>query len=199
MILEASIVSFEKWKQGAFWALSEAVKLTAVVIFLNTLRFLSLQSCPSPSFPLHDHFFILVEVPLLEEITFRGLLLPGIHLLQKGWNRFILKRELTEQEERIQRLFRIHLAAFVFAGVHYFDGIHGPLPKGILLGITLLPYLAGVLYGHLTEKFHTLSLSLLAHGIHNFLFRTLPFLPFLIAGVINKLFFVIFFGYFQTN
>lgn len=181
------------WKRKAFWAVLETIKLATVALFLNTLSHLCLQNSVSAS-PLLNHFFIVVQAPLFEEVIFRGFLLSGIHALQKGWNRVILKRELTKEEETIQRLFRIHVSAFIFALIHYLEKIPFLLSTKKLVCLTLLSYFAGVLYGHLTEKSHTLSVSFLAHGIHNLLTRKLSSSSLAIAMVINKLFFCLFLG-----
>lgn len=76
--------------------------------------------------------------------------------------------EMTEEEKKkkIQQVFRIHLAAFIFAAAHLLN----PHPnKASALTQLIWTYLGGVVYGYLSEKYCSLIPGILAHGINNFL------------------------------
>ncbi len=101
----------------------------------------------------------VVVVPILEEIIFRGVVLRAIQLCQKAL--------INEEEERTQRVFRVHLSALIFAAAHL--GNPHENVSSALIQFTWA-YIAGVTFGYVSEKYQTLSISILAHGLHNGLF-----------------------------
>jgi hypothetical protein len=111
---------------------------------------------------------MVVISPLAEEIYFRGLLQHGIKLTQLGWNRFF-KRELTEVDVKIQRVWRIQLTALTVAA-SYFDRRKGLLPF-------VIAYIDGVSYSLMSEKYKTLSLGILSNGINSILALSLSTYP----------------------
>ncbi len=141
----------------------EAIQIVAVGIFLEVTRSFFLQATARLS--QRDIFCITFVAPMAEEIIFRGVIVHVIHELQKGWN-YVLKKELTEEEQRVQQLFRIHLSASLFALAHLTNSHKNATSALIQFSWT---YLAGVSYGYLHEKYHTLSISMLAHGVNNLL------------------------------
>jgi hypothetical protein len=153
--------------RGSCWVVAEAVKIMSVLVFLDFLR---------KRFVLSDTDFInryvivrVLHAPLLEEFLFRGLLQQIIHMMQKGWNS-CRKKELTEEEERVQQVVRVRMAAFVFAAMHY--GNHSDPFYQFMSCIST--FSSGITYGYLSEKYSSLAPSLLVHGLNNLFVRLLP-------------------------
>lgn len=173
--------------QVAFQIALEIVKIVAAKIFLDYLgkRLLNDASKMSP----REVFIITVFAPVIEEIIFRGALLRGIHVMQKGWNH-VQGHELSEEEERTQQTFRVHLSALIFAAAHLLNPHKNVASALVQFTWT---YFGGVTYGYLSEKYRTLSVNILAHGFNNSLAvaaRIYPphFAPlFLVAIIVNKL------------
>jgi hypothetical protein len=90
--------------------------------------------------------------------------LNTILLIQSLCNRFILKENLSEEDRRIQQLFRVHLSAFLFAAVHLFNPHETVLSALIQFSVA---YISGVSLAYMMEKYYNLSATILAHGIHN--------------------------------
>lgn len=105
----------------------------------------------------------IVMSPVVEQV-FHGVLLGGIALAQKGWNH---GGALTLEQEKTQQLFRVCISALLLASLHLLDP-----QKNVASAVAQFAYrFAGfVSYGYLTEKCQTLSVPILAHGIHNALF-----------------------------
>jgi hypothetical protein len=160
----------------------EAAKKIAPVVLSTTLEIsyiamavLMLDSATTAIFAgkqLDDRNirFITVVAPLTEEVIFRGIIQHGIGLGQWGWNRFVIKKELTEEELAIQRTWRVQVTAFVFGAAH----LRNSKPSALQV---VWSYFGGVTYGYLSEKYGTLSLSILSHGLNNILAMTMIFYP----------------------
>ena len=170
--------------QLAFRFAIEVVKIVAAKIFLEFLgkRFLNETSKMKP----REVFIITVFAPVFEEILFRGILLRSIHAMQKVSNN---QNGLTE-EEAAQQKHRIHLSAFIFAAAHLTNP-HKTMTSALMQ--FTWTYLGGLSYGYLSEKYNTLSVSILAHGFNNSLTVAIGMYPghlapfFLLAVVANKL------------
>jgi membrane protease YdiL (CAAX protease family) len=148
------------------WTLSaviETAKNVAAVIFLDLIR-RSVLSVPS-SFSKHAIYGAVIISPVLEEVLFRGVLLSALQGMQKVWNLVVVQRLLTPQEERMQQIFRIHLSAFLFGIGHYFFNPSRSLDITILNCV--VSYGDGVSYGYLREKYRSLAVGVLIHGLHN--------------------------------
>ena len=140
--------------QIAFRVVTEIVKILAAKIFLELLcrRFLPGNANLSSK----KIFLDVVVAPVVEEILFRGIFLGTIYLAQKA--------DIGEGEERIQRVFRVHLSALFFAAAHLANP-HPDMTSALLQFAWC--YVGGVTFGYLTEKYHTLSVGILAHGFNN--------------------------------
>lgn len=153
--------------RGSYWVVAEAVKVMAVLVFLDFLR---------KRFTLSDADFInrhliaeVLHAPLLEELLFRGLYQQSMHVMQKGWN-LCRKKELTAEEERVQQAVRVITTAVFFAVGHYKNNRH-PLYQFVSCASS---FSAGISYGYLTEKYFSLAPALLVHGLNNLFLRSLP-------------------------
>jgi hypothetical protein len=108
-----------------------------------------------------------IRVPIIEEMIFRLLSHVLIYSVQCGYNKYLGREELTEEQKKGQKLFRIIVSASVFSLTHLVLNkgrrlhIHGPVT-----------FLGGIAYSSLLEKTHTLSLGVLFHGINNLLTTT---------------------------
>jgi hypothetical protein len=128
----------------------EVVKVVAAKCFLELLctKFIT----PTEKVPFNRIYVVVVLAPVIEEILFRGIFLRCVYWAQK---------EPDTDEERVEQLtYRVHLTAMVFGLLHW------PLGKGPFNAVTA--YLGSIGYGYLTEKYDTIALSILAHGIGNF-------------------------------
>lgn len=140
----------------------ETIKLVAATIFLHHLH---QKFVLNPTLNVKSTYHAVVIAPLIEEILFRGIFQRGIWLTQKGWNH-LRGVELTEESEKAQQIFRMHLSALAFAAAHLTN--EHTAVWGALYQFSHC-YLSGLSYGYLSEKYHTLSLSIIVHGLNNFL------------------------------
>jgi membrane protease YdiL (CAAX protease family) len=140
----------------------EIVKVVAAQVFLELLTSALLGNQSKMAFRMVR--LITVVAPVIEEILFRGILQRGINLCQNAWFKFILKREPTEKELCMLRAIRIQLSAIIFAVAHLKNPHKNLVSK--LMQFTW-SYIGGVAYGYLSDKYKTVSVSILAHGINN--------------------------------
>lgn len=174
--------------QFTFQTVIEVIKIAATAKFLDIIsRQLQIRTLNSTNWKA-PVIFITVIGPVMEEIIFRGAVLRGIHLCQKAWNHCILKREPTNQEKRTQQFVRIQLSSLLFAAVH----LRNPYSKAILAVQFIGTYMMGNVYAYLSEKYQTLSASILSHGIHNTCVVALEFYPefvslFTLATIVNDI------------
>ena len=140
--------------QIAFRVVAEIVKIVAAKMFLEFTcrRFLSENS----KYSSQKILLTVVTIPILEEIIFGGFILRPIYMMQKD--------AVSEEEKLNQRVFRVHLSALIFAAAHL-SNPHENV-KSALIQFTWA-YAAGVTFGYVSEKYQTLSVSILVHGIHN--------------------------------
>ncbi|CUI17530.1 hypothetical protein PNK_1925 [Candidatus Protochlamydia naegleriophila] len=141
----------------------ELVKIVAAKMFLEILLERALGQA---KMPVKAVWTIAVAAPVIEEIIFRGVLQRGVGLVQKGWNHFVTQRELSQEELAVQRTWRIQITAIVFAAAHLMNPHSSTAAK--LTQFTWC-YVGGVAYGYLSDKYKTLSVSILAHGFNNML------------------------------
>lgn len=88
------------------------------------------------------------------------------HAIKKGMKWMRSFDDLTDQEEadKVQRFFRIHFTALIFAAAHLMN----PHPNKIsALKQFLSAYIGGLAYGSLTEKYQSLAPAILFHGVNN--------------------------------
>ncbi len=149
--------------QVAFQMVKEVVKIVAVKIFLDLANQQIQKKLTYSTKWQVAIVHIVVTAPMIEELIFRGILLNGVRLLEKGVHFFILRREPTDQEERIEQIVRIHFSAFLFAAIHLMN----PYSPGVLLMQFVCTYIDGAAYGYLNEKYHSLAPSILGHGLNN--------------------------------
>lgn len=118
-------------------------------------------------------------MPRYEEIRFRLLIPGGIWVSERLWNKFVYKDKPSERALFIQKTIRIWISAALFGVVHTSLGKYFPLASANTIEIeksfrsNLLSFtwtfVAGLNYGYLSEKYHTISLGILAHGLNNFI------------------------------
>lgn len=135
-----------------------AVKIVAEIVFWGYLNEAMLKRSSS----LGESMVILA--PIYEEIVFRGIIQRGIDLCQKIWHQFGGKGKLTLEDRKAQQVFRIRLSALIFASTHLFIPHPNYFIKLLQFGWT---FLVGMTYGNLSEKYSTLSPSMVAHGLNN--------------------------------
>jgi hypothetical protein len=175
--------SREHYLSSTVIQIKEVTKKVAPVVLSTTLEIsyiamavLILDKATTAIFPAGSRLggmnirFVTVIAPLAEEVIFRGIIQRGIGIGQWGWNRFVLKRELTEEELAIQRIWRVQVTAFVFGAAH----LTNPKPSALQF---VWCYVGGVTDGYLSEKYRTLSLSILSHGLNNILATSIMFYP----------------------
>lgn len=172
-----------KISQIVYGATVESVKLVATAALLNFL----FESIARTS--LDRGFTMIVVAPIFEETICRGLIQRGIGFTQITWHYYCGKEELTSEDLKTQQIFRIRLTSLLFASMHLVVPHPNYYYKAVQIGWT---FMIGLTYGHLTEKYSTLSVPMIAHGINNALVfstisRTYVLLK-LIALPINQLF-----------
>ncbi|WP_042281448.1 CPBP family intramembrane glutamic endopeptidase [Candidatus Protochlamydia sp. R18] len=150
---------------------AEMMKIIVVKILLEEVTKTLFSSKQLPGINVR---LITVVGPAVEEFFFRGMLQRGIGITQAGWNRFVIKRELSKQEIISQRAWRIHVTAIIFGVAHATNSHSNYANK--FTQITWC-YMGGVTYGYLSEKYQTLSVSILAHSINNILAISLMVYP----------------------
>lgn len=147
-----------------FTGLVEVIKIIAAKLFLEFLGRRYLLQVPAGQ--IKEHLRLVhnatVFAPIAEEIFFRLFVMKGIHLMQAYWNRY-KNDEVTEEAAMWQKTFRVELSALIFAAAHLTNHKH---TADALFQCTW-SYFGGVTYGYLTEKYQTLSVSILAHGFNN--------------------------------
>lgn len=166
----------------------ELVKIVAATAFLELLSQALFKKGSYSKQWKAPIFFITVTAPFVEEFIFRGIVLRGIHVLGKGAKCVILRRELTENEVLIGQIVRIQISAILFAAVHLFN----PYPRNVLIKQFVGAYVYGNLLGYLSEKYQTLSVAILAHGMNNSLVIAMEVYPkfgllFRAALIVNQL------------
>lgn len=150
-------------------AVAESVKIVAAVIFVELFN---RKISRGLNGGLSDRQITIetIYIPLLEEFLFRGLLLKGIHWIQNEWHVIQNERNdsrkkiLTNEDLKTQQVFRVHLSAFIFAAVHLTNS-HATV-FAALFQFTHA-YILGVSYGYISEKYKTLSIGILQHGVNN--------------------------------
>lgn len=168
----------------AYSASIEIVKILAAVIFLDMAGRVFLKQSRKWTYGKISEDIIVA--PLLEEIFFRGLLQRGIQALQYVYHN---EEEPMEEQKFFQQAFRVHTTALIFGLAHLLNGNDF---KGSLIQCSW-SYIGGVIYGHLSEKYNTLSLAILAHGINNGMWVAQQQAPpqmsiyFFVAFLVNKL------------
>jgi hypothetical protein len=173
--------------QLAFRMVVEVVKIVAAKMFLEFLGKHFLNQVASKITP-REVRFATVFAPVVEEIIFRGILLRGIQLMQKAWNWNYYRDDLTNEEEAAQQKFRVRASALIFAAAHLMNphkNIHSALIQ------FTWAFIGGISYGYLSEKYKTLSVGILAHGLNNSLAVAMGMYPghvrvFLSAVIVNK-------------
>lgn len=171
--------------KGTSAVIVEMVKIIAAKILLEFVARRYLNNVSS-EYPVKQIYMITIFAPIAEEILFRGFLLQGIHLTQMGWN-YLGGRELTEEDLTAQQVFRVHLSAIIFGAAHFTNPHENA--TSALIQFTW-SYFGGVAYGYLSEKYGTLSVSILAHGMNNTLAVAGGIYGspvFLIAVIVNKI------------
>lgn len=136
-----------EYVQYAFAITVEAIKIVAVTCFLSLLAIKFVT--PNSHLSRKVIYRIVVESPVVEEIIFRGFFLRGLRLLQEMAN--------WSSNKQTEQFYRVHITALLFGLTHSL-----PLQAAFA-------YEGGVGYGYLTEKYETLSVTILAHGINNFI------------------------------
>jgi membrane protease YdiL (CAAX protease family) len=107
----------------------------------------------------------VVIAPRAEEILFRGIIQQGLKLCQRKWHSLNYLKKASPEEQKIKKRVRIAVAAALFSMSHLNRqaSFNSNLIK---LSVT---FIAGMNYGFLSEKYCSLSLPILAHGVNNLL------------------------------
>jgi hypothetical protein len=106
-----------------------------------------------------DVFTIQCSLPLECDLIYH-VIKKGISLIELPLDEGV---ELSE-EQKIQMVFRVHLSALIFASAHL-SNPHTTKAQALLQFVWT--YLGGIIYGYLTEKYHSLAPSIIMHGINN--------------------------------
>lgn len=111
-----------------------------------------------------ETFAINLYPPVLVELLCQAFV-RAIYLPQRNWNQYWGK-DLTAREEKaqLQQIFRIHVSAVIFAAAHL-SNVHSTKANAIIQCVWT--YIGGVTYGYLSENYHSLAPSILAHGFNN--------------------------------
>lgn len=94
-------------------AIAETAKIAGAVVILGVVAGRLIKDPAKISRPV----FIVQAVilaPLIEEVLFRGVVLKGIGLFQKGWS--YMRGAVLD--ENAKKKFRVHLTALGFAALH---------------------------------------------------------------------------------
>ncbi|MBA3720986.1 MAG: CPBP family intramembrane metalloprotease [Parachlamydiaceae bacterium] len=151
-------------KKLVYGATLEIVSVTASSIFLKEVVAKRMLIPIAPDAMKAAIFTGVVLAPIVEEILFRQLLQGFLHMLQKFKNRFIAKEAPNPQNLKAQEIFRVRVTAVLFGCVHLLN----PHTHVIFAAIQFTSAtLGGLCYGYLSEKYNTISLTILAHGMHN--------------------------------
>lgn len=155
----------EEYKESIAPVVHAVVESVALKVVYECLELLSLYLTKgvSPEATVIIRATVVIA-PIVEEIFFRGIVLTSIHLIQSLYNKCILKRELKKEEKLREQKIRVHLSAFVFAAIHL-QNPHKSISSAFIQFIEA--YVVGVSYAYLSEKYHSLSITTLSHGIHN--------------------------------
>lgn len=152
---------------------------------LSHQGFFSLVSPLSDVRDLHNHFEektppLLIHASLLKATLFKGYIL-GIHFIYSSihtvLNHFHIRsffyvdrsaQQVEETEvirrEKTEQIFRIYLAAFIFAGCHLLN-YHSN--KITALSQLIRSFVNGIIYSYLAEKYGSLAPGIIFHGINN--------------------------------
>lgn len=69
------------------------------------------------------------------------------------------------EQERKEKLFRVHFSALVFAGAHFLVNRHGNISDALHQFCS--SYIGGIIYGHFREKSHSIAPAIIAHSLNN--------------------------------
>jgi hypothetical protein len=135
-----------------------------------------------------DSFVIPINLPLEQELICRGIRkgISWINIPPDG----IPDESIEEnKKEVLQQIFRIHLAALIFAAAHLHNSHQN---KTRVLTQFAWSYIGGVIYGYLSEKYVSLAPGVLAHGFNNILANAgriyRDFVPFIIVALfVNRI------------
>jgi membrane protease YdiL (CAAX protease family) len=152
-------------------AVTEVVAVVAATVFVNVMAQRILMSLANHSMrvltPMAETSVpqyikaVVIVAPVMEEILFRGICQSSIQLTQSFQNRFISLPSAADLEK--QKILRIRCSALFFGLAHLYGHTSA---KSALIQCSVAT-LVGVAYGHLKEKYQTISIGILAHGIHN--------------------------------
>ncbi len=172
-ILKRSLPAFEDIKRNlerevrilaktASYLYREIIKISLIATFVYTGIILV---CP-PALVSEAAIIILIA-PLIEEIFFRGIVLPSIEIFQKCYNgtRLWMHKETpTETDLKTQKIWRIRISAVAF-GLAHATNPHSHLIQKVLQ--VSLSTLWGITTGYLKEKTDSLAPPFLAHATNN--------------------------------
>ncbi|MBA3720988.1 MAG: CPBP family intramembrane metalloprotease [Parachlamydiaceae bacterium] len=142
------------------------VKIVSVVAagyFLNGVANYLLFPLAAPT--MHSTISLLVFVaPVFEEIIFRQVIQGTIHSFQKLYNRIVVKKVLSQNDLKAQEIFRVRCSAICFGACRLFKIKDDAM--SIILRIVYRTTL-GLGLGYMVEKYKSLTLPILAHGVNN--------------------------------
>lgn len=104
-----------------------------------------------------DEFAFQFTLPFEQDVIYHTLK-NGIGLIE------IPEEEEVTEEEKVQQVFRIHLAALIFAAAHLSNPHSNKTNAIVQFSWT---FLGGIIYGYLSEKYHSLAPGIIAHGMNN--------------------------------
>ena len=166
----------------------EIIKIVSALTFLSIAGAgIFAHSQLSHRIRMTNHIWTkLLLDPLAEEIVFRLISHSVIYSFQYGYNKLLQREELTEEQKTAQKIFRIVLSAILFSLEHV--RVNQGRNLFFHVPVTLI---GGIAYSGLLERYRTLSIGLLFHGINNLLTRTIVLNPSLytplnVAIVVNR-------------
>jgi len=145
-------------------------------IHLNT----SFSHSSTPQYQQSDVFVIPICVPVVEEIICRayvGLIYKVNQIFSYAMSKIFgydIEEDEKTENEQIQQIFRIHLAALIFAASHLGND-HANTASA--LKQFCWTFVGGIVYGYLTEKYQSLAPGILFHGFNNALVTAAKIYP----------------------
>lgn len=144
----------------AYMTVVEMVKIAAAKVFLE---YAANWLLISRNMPAQVVWLVAVAAPVVEEIIFRGVVQRGIAFIQNVIN-YSKKREISSAELETQRMYRVQITASLFAAAHLMNAHKSVSAKLFQFSWC---YIGGVSYGYLSERYRTIAVSILTHGINN--------------------------------
>jgi len=153
----ASAIASHPAFQLAFQAIVEVIKIFTATIFLKLLTDQLFKGISQNSIVGLPISHITTYAPLIEEVEFRGACFLGLRCVSEAM------RKTPEEERPFLKILPVHLSSIAFAAAH----LANPIPNCYKVLQFAITYFLAVRWAYLVDKYHTLSIGILSHGIHN--------------------------------